>query len=186
MYYSIDYPLLNQEGARGWFLNQERARGWSNPPSLPRRGPGGGKTQTIMQILNNRKYLKARRKALRNAPTPAEALLWRHLQGRQLCGRKFRRQHSVGNYILDFYCPAEKLAVELDGAGHFTAAGREQDQIRDQYLNGVGISVVRFENQAVVHDVAGVLERIAALFSAPPKSPLLAKEEVRGQSNPPS
>ena len=120
-----------------------------------------------MQVVHNKKYLKQRRKDLRNHLTPAEATLWRYLQKKQLGGRKFRRQHSVGYYILDFYCPQEQLAVELDGAGHFTSAGQEADQIRDTYLNNVGIRVLRFENEVVLHDVAGVLEQIAGCFSNP-------------------
>ena len=88
-----------------------------------------------MQI-NNKPSLKPYRKQLRNNLTSAEATLWKHLQRKQLEGRKFRRQHSVGNYILDFYCPAEKLCVELDGAAHFTESGVESDQKRTIYLNG--------------------------------------------------
>jgi len=59
------------------------------------------------------------------------------LQGRQLDGRKFRRQHSVANYILDFYCPSEKLAVELDGQGHFEASQEEYDYERDLFLKAL-------------------------------------------------
>ena len=65
--------------------------------------------------IHNRERLRVLRRALRNNATNAEAILWRYLKRRQLKGRKFRRQHSIGPYIVDFYCPAEKLAVELDG-----------------------------------------------------------------------
>ncbi|MHA6250128.1 endonuclease domain-containing protein [Pontibacter sp. CAU 1760] len=65
-------------------------------------------------MLHNRKYLKENRRELRHNLTPAEAELWKHLQGSQLAGRKFRRQHSIGNFILDFYCSSEKMAIELD------------------------------------------------------------------------
>ena len=68
--------------------------------------------------VNNLPYLKTFRKELRNNLTPAEAKFWKIVQNKNLEGRKFRRQHSVGNYILDFYCPSEKLAVELDGEVH--------------------------------------------------------------------
>ena len=67
-------------------------------------------------MIHNRPVLKSRRKELRNNSTSAEKLLWGMLQHSNLGGYKFRRQHSVGAYILDFYCPSEKLAVELDGA----------------------------------------------------------------------
>lgn len=68
--------------------------------------------------INNLPALRFFRKALRHNLTPAEAKLWTLLKGSQLAGRKFRRQHSVGNFILDFYCPSERLAIELDGAVH--------------------------------------------------------------------
>ncbi len=73
-------------------------------------------------MLHNRKYLKENRKMLRSNLTPAEAELWKHLKSSQLYGRKFRRQHSIGNFILDFYCPSEKLAIELDGQIHVHSA----------------------------------------------------------------
>jgi len=70
--------------------------------------------------LNNINYLKDTRKYLRNNLTEAESLLWEVLKGKKLAGRKFRRQHSIGYYIVDFYCPSEKLIIELDGQHHFT------------------------------------------------------------------
>ena len=68
--------------------------------------------------LNNNKSLKTKRQYLRTPSTPAEILLWKFLKQNQLVGRKFRRQHSIGNYILDFYCPSQKLIIELDGNAH--------------------------------------------------------------------
>jgi len=65
-------------------------------------------------MINNKKILINYRKNLRNNPTPAEKELWNYLKNKQLAGRKFRRQHSIDNFILDFYCPAEKLAIELN------------------------------------------------------------------------
>ena len=116
-----------------------------------------------MQI-NNRKSLKQFRKDLRNNLTPAEATLWKAIQNKQLEGRKFRRQHSVNNYILDFYCPDEKLAVELDGHGHFTVSGSEKDRLRDAYLQTKNIKVLRFENKVVFNNLGGVLEEIKLNF----------------------
>ncbi len=72
-----------------------------------------------MGQLHNKPSLKEERKALRNNLTEAEYLLWQYLKGKKLSGRKFRRQHSFENYIMDFYCPAEKPAIELDGQHHF-------------------------------------------------------------------
>ena len=90
--------------------------------------------------------------------------MWNYLKGKQLEGRKFRRQFSVGNYILDFYCPAEKLCIELDGAGHFTSAGYEYDEERTGYLNRLGITVIRFENKTVFDATENVLESIMSNF----------------------
>jgi very-short-patch-repair endonuclease len=113
---------------------------------------------------HNRPELKENRKALRNNSTSPEAFLWNYLKGKQLKGRKFRRQFSVGNFILDFYCPAEKLCIELDGADHFTSAGYEYDEKRTSYLNKLGIIVIRFENETVFNATENVLESIMSYF----------------------
>lgn len=117
--------------------------------------------------LNNRPALKQNRKRLRNNLTPAEAKLWTLLKSKQLEGRKFRRQHSIGNYILDFYCTTEKLAIELDGAHHYTEDGLKYDEERTAYLNSVGIRVVRFENRLVFDDTEHVLTEIKKYFLPP-------------------
>ena len=132
--------------------------------------PGSGGARDGSEIINNRKYLKQRRQELRNNMTTAEATLWKYLKERQLEGRKFRRQHSVGNYILDFYCPKEKLAVELDGMHHFTTAGYESDKERDKYLESLGIRVLRFENDEVMKAIENVLEIIRSSFTTPDPS----------------
>ncbi|WP_323756014.1 endonuclease domain-containing protein [Roseivirga sp.] len=119
--------------------------------------------------INNRPTLKEFRKNLRNNLTSAEATLWKFLKGKQLEGRKFRRQFSVENYILDFYCPSEQLAIELDGAHHYTAAGVEYDTERTKVLNSHGITVIRFENREVFEALEAVLERIKGSFGNPPE-----------------
>jgi len=117
--------------------------------------------------INNKPELIDKRKRLRNHSTSAEITLWLMLKGKQLAGRKFRRQHSVGYYILDFYCPSEKLAIELDGAPHFTEEGRKRDEVRTRYINSLNISVIRFENVRVFEDPEGVLEEIKKYFDHP-------------------
>ena len=97
------------------------------------------------------------RKKLRHDLTPSEATLWKCLQRSRLDGRKFRRQHSVGPYILDFYCPSERLAVELDGDGHYHALTAIHDRRRDHYLEQKGIKVIRFENQFVFDELEYLL-----------------------------
>ena len=113
--------------------------------------------------INNIKPLKEIRKDLRNNLTPAEATLWKFLRKNKL-GKKFRRQHSVGYYVLDFYCPEEKLAIELDGQHHFTSSGFAYDEERTAYLNHQGITVLRFENDEVFKATEAVLEKIKSHF----------------------
>ena len=117
-----------------------------------------------MNKINNIPILRMFRKELRNNLTPAEAKLWTLLKQSQLSGRKFRRQHSVGYYILDFYCPSESLAVELDGAAHDSEAAQEYDRERDIFLNCFGIKVLRFENRLVFQQTEAVLMEIENNF----------------------
>ena len=119
-----------------------------------------------MDAYHNLPQKKDDRRTLRNTLTPAEATLWKSLKGGQLAGRKFRRQHSVGAYILDFYCPEERIAVELDGAGHYTAAGGLHDATRTDYLKSLGIQVIRFENKLIWSDLTNVLHTIESKFHA--------------------
>jgi very-short-patch-repair endonuclease len=108
--------------------------------------------------------MKPRRKQLRRSLTPAEARLWIELKQSRLSGRKFRREHSVGKYVLDFYCVEEWLAVELDGQVHRNEAARAYDRERTEFLNGVGIEVIRFENILVFEELEFVLGTIKAFF----------------------
>ena len=119
-----------------------------------------------MDAYHNLPQKKEDRGTLRNALTPAEATLWKSLKGGQLAGRKFRRQHSVGAYILDFYCPEERIAVELDGAGHYTTTGNLHDTARTACLNTLGIQVIRFENKLIWSDLTSVLHTIESKFHA--------------------
>jgi very-short-patch-repair endonuclease len=121
----------------------------------------------VLTPKHNAPELKSRRRELRSNLTPAEALLWRHLQRSKLHGRKFRHQHSVGPYVLDFYCPSERLAVELDGAAHDHGLAVRRDVLRTTYLVASGVRVIRFENQDVEHDPEGVLATITRCFGAP-------------------
>jgi len=119
--------------------------------------------------LNNHPDLKTFRRELRNQLTPAEAKLWDYLKGRKLEGRKFRRQHSIGPFILDFYCPAERVAIELDGQPHFTAAAAEYDRERGIFLAFYGIRVLRFEKHFVFTRPQYVLNSIKACFGSTEK-----------------
>ena len=125
------------------------------------------KPQYMKNVINNKPELKPFRKQLRNSSTSAEAVLWTHLQKSQLQNRKFRRQHSIGSFIADFYCPSEKLVVELDGEDHFWDAGIEKDRVKENYLKSKGIKMIRFENKWVYEDIAWVLEKIKTEFNHP-------------------
>jgi very-short-patch-repair endonuclease len=95
---------------------------------------------------------------MRGRMTDAEALLWMLLRNRRVAGAKFRRQHPVGRYILDFYCDEQKLGVELDGGQHGDAA--EYDQQRDGWLRGQGIRMLRFWNNQMLAETEAVMEMI--------------------------
>jgi very-short-patch-repair endonuclease len=115
-------------------------------------------------LLHETPQLKTFRRELRHNLTPAEAALWKMIQGSRLEGRKFRRQHSVGLYILDFYCPAEKLAVELDGQVHNSGQAQQYDYERKVFLEFYGIKVIRFENKWVFEEPGWVLDQIRSHF----------------------
>ena len=100
----------------------------------------------------NRKSLKFFRASLRNRSTSAEAALWNILKSRNLDGKKFRRQHSIGNCIVDFCCPSEKIVIELDGDPHGEYHKIQKDEKRDKYLANYGFTVLRFENRFVFQE----------------------------------
>lgn len=123
-----------------------------------------------MQSPFNKPGLKPFRRKLRSNLTPSEAKLWTLLKGKQLEGYKFRRQYSVDNYVLDFYCPKARLGIELDGAGHFTAAGMEYDEERTQHIMQYNIRIIRFENKEVFEQPEAVLEKIKINLTTPDPS----------------
>ena len=114
--------------------------------------------------LHNRTDMREVRKILRNEGTHAEAALWNLLKNKQLLGRKFRRQHSVGRYVLDFYCSSEKLGIELDGQVHYTAGGAQADDLKTRFLSEHDILVLRIENRTVFKWPDEVLGYIASHF----------------------
>jgi len=119
-----------------------------------------------MGRLFNRSRQTPLRQRLRTHGTPAEARLWTLLKNGQVGGRRFRRQYGVGPYILDFYCPAERLAVELDGAVHDTPERAAYDAERTRHLGRVGVRVLRFENRVVFEQPEGVVAEIESAFQA--------------------
>ena len=101
---------------------------------------------------------------LRQTETDAEKIMWGFLRNRKLKGKKFRRQHALANYVLDFYCHECKLAVELDGNFHGEKEQQEYDTARTNLLNEHDIKVVRFWNKEVMNEPEKVLEKIAAFL----------------------
>jgi len=98
---------------------------------------------------------------LRKASTDAENALWRCLKAKRFAALKFRRQHPCGPYIVDFYCPRKRLAVELDGGQHFEPTAIAYDARRTAYLRTRRITVIRFPTDLVFRDLRAVLEEIA-------------------------
>ncbi len=120
----------------------------------------------------NLKYQKQIRSQLRtNMPKPEE-ILWQRIRRKQL-GVKFRRQHGIGRYIVDFYCAELNLVIEIDGDSHFSDEGKEKDTIRDAFMETLGIKVLRFTNEEVMKQTESVLERLFNLVRSnnPPLTP---------------
>ncbi|MFH1594023.1 MAG: endonuclease domain-containing protein [Candidatus Omnitrophota bacterium] len=121
---------------------------------------------------------------LRRNETDAERKLWVMLRNRQLNGVKFRRQFSIGKYILDFYAPGYKLCIEADGGQHYEHKGKKQDQIRTKELAGLEISTLRFSNLDILNNIEGVYEAIAEYIkcqkcSTPHPNPLPSGEREK-------
>jgi very-short-patch-repair endonuclease len=93
----------------------------------------------VVRRIHNRKEKQPKRRGLRNSATAAEATLWKHLQRRRIDGRKFRRQHGIGPYIVDFYCPECRLVVELDGQPHYELIADLYEAERTKYFAQLGI-----------------------------------------------
>ncbi|HPX62335.1 MAG TPA: endonuclease domain-containing protein [Deltaproteobacteria bacterium] len=109
-----------------------------------------------MSFQKNDHVLLERRRILRRNQTEAEKMFWSKVRNKQFLGLKFFRQYSFGAYILDFFCPAAALAVELDGGQHNCEDVIAYDAVRSEYLKASGIRVVRFWNNDVLTNIDGV------------------------------
>ena len=114
--------------------------------------------------VHNAGLLKTFRSELRENMTPAEAAFWKLVQRSRLDGRKFRRQHSVGPYVLDFYCSSERLGIELDGEVHAKDEAAMHDLERRQFIELFHIKILRFPNRLVFDDPGFVLSKIRENF----------------------
>jgi very-short-patch-repair endonuclease len=117
------------------------------------------RTISAMSEIFKREDTKKRREH-RRSMSDAEVLPWFRLKGRQLLGCKFRRQYSVGSFVLDFFSAEIKLGIELDGHSHFQSGAHEYDQKRQQFIGSFGIKVVRILNTEIYQNLEGVLEMI--------------------------
>jgi very-short-patch-repair endonuclease len=106
------------------------------------------------------KSLKPFARSLRSSMTDAERRLWHAIRAKQIQGRMFTRQKTIGKHIVDFYCASASLVVELDGGQHYTVEGREKDGQRDADLAALGLRVLRFSDRDVMTNMAGTLETI--------------------------
>lgn len=113
-----------------------------------------------MTQIFNRFPQRITRNKLRKGPVEAEAILWSKLNRRQRLGKKFRRQYSVGRYIVDFYCPAMQLVIEIDGDSHKGNEAKQYDQVREKFLKALGLRVIRFSNADIRENLSDVLETI--------------------------
>jgi very-short-patch-repair endonuclease len=112
----------------------------------------------MVKMEIDRKKLIKRAREMRLYPTHAEHLLWQFLRGKQLFGLKFRRQHIISPYIVDFYCHKKKLIIEVDGGSHLN--NFDQDNCRQEILELRGYRIIRFWNDEVLQNTFEVLEQI--------------------------
>jgi very-short-patch-repair endonuclease len=154
----------------------QEGKGSDSPPPTSGEGLGegvdssipgkGAKWQTLPELWRK---LKPLARQMRREPTPAEDKLWQQLRGKKLLGLKFRRQHAIDRFIVDFYCREARLIIEVDGPIHDYT--QEEDKIRQEFLESQGYRVLRFSNEQVLTEIEGVLETIAlALRPHPPIS----------------
>jgi very-short-patch-repair endonuclease len=159
------------------------AREYPHPNPLPKgegintplpMGEGQGVRTNPLALWERdgvRAKLLERARELRKNAAQAEQILWHALRNRQLNGLKFRRQHPIGRFILDFYCPEKRLAVEIDGGQHAEPEQRMYDEARTAALAKQGITVLRFRNDEIINHLEGVLQTLLNAAENTPSSP---------------
>jgi very-short-patch-repair endonuclease len=116
-----------------------------------------------MTELYNKSSEKLKRQTLRNNMPPAERAIWERLRGRQVENCKFRRQYSIAEFVVDFYVPELKLAIEIDGDSHLGEQAQTYDAERQAFLESKGTCFLRFTNRQVYEELDGVVEAIAQM-----------------------
>ncbi|MDX9770690.1 MAG: type I restriction endonuclease subunit R [Tenuifilaceae bacterium] len=109
---------------------------------------------------------------LRKKQTPAEEVFWQIVRNKKFLGLKFRRQHQIGHYIVDFYCNEHKLIIELDGSVHDTEERIKKDIKRDKYLSSIGNKIIRFRNERILNDIENVLIELENIIFSNPIPPI--------------
>lgn len=117
-------------------------------------------TQVVPQVYT-RKDSEPTRSTLRKRMTAPELVFWTAVRNRKLKDYKFRRQYSVGRYVIDFYCPSVRLGIEIDGESHFVDNQQQYDRVRQEYIDALGIKVLRYTNTEVMKNLNGVLEDVS-------------------------
>ena len=118
-----------------------------------------------MSEIFNKHEMKERRQELRHEMTKAERLLWKSIRNRQINGSKFRRQYSIGTYVVDFYSPENKLAIEIDGSSHDKIGAIEYDKNRQEEIETLGIRVVRFTNKDVLSNLDLIIKQLSEMVT---------------------
>ncbi len=168
LFYAIQIPVCL------WFIARKKSGQPSPPAPLPevegrKHYRGGFDFSGLVEIAGD----------LRKRQTSAEEMLWSLLRNRQFLSLKFRRQHQIGDYVVDFYCDEKKLVVELDGSAHDSPERKEKDHRRDAYLISLGMKVLRFPNAQLLDDPESVLETMTNYCSQLTPRPLGEGSGVR-------
>jgi very-short-patch-repair endonuclease len=137
----------------------------------------------VKKKIHNLSDKKSLRQKLRHEATPAEKLLWKGLK-KSAVGAKFRRQHGVGPYVLDFYCPEHKLAIEILGGVHKDVLRSAHDAERQAWLESQGIRVLCFENREILELSEYVVGLIRTAVLEPPPRPSATPPGQEGRSGP--
>ncbi len=114
-----------------------------------------------MPHVYTRKDIQETRSVLRKRMTAPELVFWTAVRDQKLQGYKFRRQYSVGRYIVDFYCTKARIGIEIDGDSHFTDDQKKYDDVRGEYISALGIKILRYTNDEIMKNLNGVLEDIS-------------------------
>lgn len=144
-------------------------------PSPPAPSPAAGEGQRF-----HAENVPAARR-LRSESTPTETILWALLRDRRCLGLKFRRQHPVGAFVLDFYCEELKVAIEVDGGIHDNPEQRARDEVRQQILEDLAIRFIRVPAHLLNNDRVAVMQFLTQTLSTMKGNPLPSRERGRGE-----